>query len=372
MYFHFTGGSFILKMFTFFEHSSVSLLYLLMISFEELHVFKPCTSKEGNSEAYIIALRYTKTEDVDNLLRIIQLQVYERCVLTTFTYCTILIQILLNRKTDVSLNALFSLDEIPEAFLCDIISCATLFKKHQEHAILRNLTLYNIPPEEKELEIIKKKIAYHYMQKYCLQRIPLTKQIVTTKIQKLTFLDTQLGRIKRSNVRSSIFNPKEVIHLQSELNEIDELLENFKIRKWINMEKEDWRQNIQYVHGKSYDILRNTKFCNEHIFDVFKSLANPPMEQKLKSPFFNALLRGKQTCLLNTFLDSSSTIREGEHFELKGPVLSRFAVATVWMISLLFSQVICAKHSILILNELFRIVINRLNFTPMKNHHFVS
>ncbi|EFX70215.1 hypothetical protein DAPPUDRAFT_217428 [Daphnia pulex] len=58
------GGSFILKMFTLFEHTSVSLLYLLMISFEELHVFKPCTSKEGNSE----------------------LQVYERCVLTTFTH----------------------------------------------------------------------------------------------------------------------------------------------------------------------------------------------------------------------------------------------------------------------------------------------
>ena len=72
------GGSYILKMFTLFEHSSVSLLYLLMISFEELHVFKPCTSKEGNSEVYIVALRYTKTEKIENLLRKIHLQIYER------------------------------------------------------------------------------------------------------------------------------------------------------------------------------------------------------------------------------------------------------------------------------------------------------
>ncbi|XP_046640425.1 cap-specific mRNA (nucleoside-2'-O-)-methyltransferase 2-like isoform X2 [Daphnia pulicaria] len=316
------GGSFILKMFTLFEHTSVSLLYLLMMSFEELHVFKPCTSKEGNSEVYIIALRYIKTEHVDNLLRIIQLQVYER-------------------KTDVSLNALFSLDEIPEAFLHDIISCATLFKKHQEHAILRNLTLYNIPFEEKELEIIKKKIAYRYMQKYCLQRIPLSKQIVTTKIQKLTFLDIQLGRIKRHNIMSSFFNLNEVLHLQSELIEINDLLENLKIRKWINVEKEDWQQNIKYIHGKSYDILRNSKFCHEHIFYVFESIANTSSEPKFNSSFCNALLQREQTSLLNTFLDSSSTIREGEDFELKKPVLSRFAVATVWIMSLLFSQIEC-------------------------------
>ena len=65
-------------MFTFFEHSSVSLLYLLKLSFDELHVFKPCTSKEGNSEVYIIAVRYKKTEEIERLLRTIQLQVYER------------------------------------------------------------------------------------------------------------------------------------------------------------------------------------------------------------------------------------------------------------------------------------------------------
>lgn len=250
------------------------------------------------------------------------------------------------------MNALFSLDEIPEAFLHDIISCATLFKKHQEHAILRNLTLYNIPFEEKELEIIKKKIAYRYMQKYCLQRIPLSKQIVTTKIQKLTFLDIQLGRIKRHNIMSSIFNPNEVLHLQSELIEINDLLENLKIRKWINVEKEDWRQNIKYIHGKSYDILRNSKFCHEHIFYVFESLANTSSEPKFNSSFCNALLQGEQTSLLNTFLDSSSTIREGEDFELKKPVLSRFAVATVWIMSLLFSQVISAKHSTVSFNYL--------------------
>lgn len=243
------------------------------------------------------------------------------------------------RKIDVSLNALFSLDEIPEVFLSNLIRCATLFKEYQEHAILRNLTLYNIPFEENELETLKKKIACSYMKKYCLRRIPHPKQIVPTKISKWRILDFQLGRVKRSNLLISIFNHNEVLNLQTELKEISFLLENFKIIKWVNVEKKDWQRNILYVHGKTYDILQNTKFCHMPTFSVFESLVNTTFELKSKS-FFETLLQKKQSLLLDSFLDSSSTIREGGEFELKSPVLSRFAVATVWMISLLFSQVL--------------------------------
>ena len=48
------GGSLVLKMFTLFESESVCLLYLLVSVFNEVDVFKPATSKEGNSEVYIV------------------------------------------------------------------------------------------------------------------------------------------------------------------------------------------------------------------------------------------------------------------------------------------------------------------------------
>ena len=44
------GGSLVIKMFTFFESETVCLLYLLYLSFGKMDVFKPATSKEGNSE----------------------------------------------------------------------------------------------------------------------------------------------------------------------------------------------------------------------------------------------------------------------------------------------------------------------------------
>uniref|UniRef100_A0AAV2LNX6 Cap-specific mRNA (nucleoside-2'-O-)-methyltransferase 2 n=1 Tax=Knipowitschia caucasica TaxID=637954 RepID=A0AAV2LNX6_KNICA len=49
------GGSFVLKMFTHYEHSSVCLLYLLNCCFRNVNVFKPATSKAGNSEVGTIS-----------------------------------------------------------------------------------------------------------------------------------------------------------------------------------------------------------------------------------------------------------------------------------------------------------------------------
>lgn len=48
------GGNFVLKTFTWFENSSVSLLYLLCCSFEKVSAVKPVASKEGNSEVYVV------------------------------------------------------------------------------------------------------------------------------------------------------------------------------------------------------------------------------------------------------------------------------------------------------------------------------
>lgn len=47
-------GSFVLKMFDTFNINSVQILYLLSYFYKEVHVYKPKTSREANSEKYII------------------------------------------------------------------------------------------------------------------------------------------------------------------------------------------------------------------------------------------------------------------------------------------------------------------------------
>lgn len=52
------GGSFVLKMFTFFKPKTRKVLQMLRMSFEEVHFRKPSCSRSSNSEVYIVCLGY--------------------------------------------------------------------------------------------------------------------------------------------------------------------------------------------------------------------------------------------------------------------------------------------------------------------------
>ncbi|XP_060090922.1 cap-specific mRNA (nucleoside-2'-O-)-methyltransferase 2 [Heteronotia binoei] len=114
------GGSFVLKMFTLFEHCSVNLLFLLNCAFEEVHVFKPATSKAGNSEVYVVCLHYLGREAIHSLLS----------------------KMLQNFGTAVVEKALFPQHLIPESFLKVHEECCSFFHRHQVETISENLRLF--------------------------------------------------------------------------------------------------------------------------------------------------------------------------------------------------------------------------------------
>lgn len=59
MYFIITlGGTFVLKMFTMFECNSLCRMFMLCCAFDSVHIKKPATSKQGNSEVYVICCGY--------------------------------------------------------------------------------------------------------------------------------------------------------------------------------------------------------------------------------------------------------------------------------------------------------------------------
>ena len=101
------GGSLVLKMFTLFESESVCLLYLLVSVFNEVDVFKPATSKEGNSEVYVICQDLTPSRWLTGTLE--KLSKYygdfpvEKC--------------------------LFSAEEIPESFLSEVRKIGEMFSQ---------------------------------------------------------------------------------------------------------------------------------------------------------------------------------------------------------------------------------------------------
>ncbi|XP_055603684.1 cap-specific mRNA (nucleoside-2'-O-)-methyltransferase 2 [Uranotaenia lowii] len=142
------GGCFILKMFTFFEHSSVNLLYLLYVCFEELHVFKPCTSKPGNSEVYVIAKGFRKPKDLNGYLDKIFENLY-------------------------STNAMFGLESLPQDFVEQVYQCAYTFMAFQAEVIEGNIYYYNRvdPIEADRLSKFKNLICNSFFDKYQIGRI---------------------------------------------------------------------------------------------------------------------------------------------------------------------------------------------------------
>ncbi|KAI4905333.1 hypothetical protein NFI96_015426, partial [Prochilodus magdalenae] len=147
------GGSFVLKMFTLFEHSSVCLLYLLVCCFCSVHIFKPATSKSGNSEVYIVCLGYKAKEAVRPLLS----------------------KLIRNYGPDMASKvALFSDSCIPDSFLRQHEEICTFFHSLQVSTIQENLHLFaNMSTEQRGwLDQLRECAARFYIQRFQVQFLP--------------------------------------------------------------------------------------------------------------------------------------------------------------------------------------------------------
>ncbi|XP_061521539.1 cap-specific mRNA (nucleoside-2'-O-)-methyltransferase 2 isoform X1 [Phycodurus eques] len=152
------GGSFVLKMFTLYEHSSVCLLYLLNCCFGSVSVFKPATSKAGNSEVYVVCLGYDRKEAarplLSKLIRNYGAHLAER-------------------------EALFPESSIPASFLTQHEEMCTYFHSLQVETITENLRLFEgMSAEHRErLDYIRDCTAQDYLQRFQVTFLPRSQWI---------------------------------------------------------------------------------------------------------------------------------------------------------------------------------------------------
>ncbi|XP_066504359.1 cap-specific mRNA (nucleoside-2'-O-)-methyltransferase 2 isoform X2 [Hoplias malabaricus] len=147
------GGSFVLKMFTLFEHSSVCLLYFLVCCFRSVQVFKPATSKSGNSEVYVVCLGFKDKDVVRPLLS----------------------KLIRNYGPDmVSKGALFPNSSIPDSFLRQHEEICTFFCSQQVNTIQENLQLFNNMSSEKRgrLDQLRECATHFYIERFQVQFLP--------------------------------------------------------------------------------------------------------------------------------------------------------------------------------------------------------
>ncbi|XP_045199075.2 cap-specific mRNA (nucleoside-2'-O-)-methyltransferase 2-like [Mercenaria mercenaria] len=249
------GGTLVVKMFTLFECKAVGLMYLLNCVFEKVEVFKPCTSKGGNSEVYVIGLKFKGRECCEDFLQNI----------TSFYF-----------GPDEPDGCLFSQDDIPGTFLEQHTECVTFFKDCQMSTIQRNLDLLNVMADDEKSKVEEQKdfCMECFFNRYDVKPLPSSARIMkylkgrkggsnrTTEFAAKVKLEGKFtgSFCERQELSTLPWQQKinKIETYEDEVNREDNSL-------WIKCQEEILEHEIellQEVRGKPIDSIQSSRFCH--------------------------------------------------------------------------------------------------------------
>ncbi|XP_063701137.1 cap-specific mRNA (nucleoside-2'-O-)-methyltransferase 2 [Culicoides brevitarsis] len=248
------GGSFLLKMFTFYEDSSISLLYLLTLVFQSVDIFKPATSKEGNSEVYVICRGFKG----DPLLQ---------------TYCDSIIESNFNTNF-----GLFDQNSIEKDFLKQLIECCRFFMETQAAVIERNLATFEKLTKKDiyRIKSLRYKTTKEFFERYNLRSIPPEKKILSRKS-----IETHLNLNPRQHVgsyverkhRKSMCEEEKYLTLQSQLQTF--VMEfNFEGPINFSINGKITENPLKPYFGKKIEQLTSSKFVFTPKLRLFFEIVN--------------------------------------------------------------------------------------------------
>lgn len=237
------GGNFVIKMFTLFELGSLALLFVLHRCFRELSVYKPATSKEGNSEVYVIALGYRDNLNPNDRAFLMDLK-------------------------PSSEYPLIPIDAIDPQFVSEVYSCARFFKEIQSEVIVKNLNTFQQPFNASAFMKIQRQVSQEYLNKCQIapmndqhrltQNLPRAQSCLHmgTKREWGTFED----RLSRSRLDPEVLNER--------LQQMEAPRGHLHHVKWIDSIVLD-TSHLTPFYGRSFHRVESSKFCLCESLEVF-------------------------------------------------------------------------------------------------------
>lgn len=304
------GGNFVLKLFTMYEHGTISLMYLLNCCFKSVQVFKPCSSKSGNSEVYVMCFCYRGFDVLSNLW-----------------------DSLISSYKTVKKEAMFDLSKINVTFLQQLEDCAQYFMELQCDQINRNIELFT---EEVSSEVwdsikdIQEKVANAYLNKCPVSNVPTYCRLLKNTRKKPRIIHRELDVKVTSNYK--------------ELG-VDNLI---KIRGGlvIDVVRSSWFGCVSTkVSRKDYPIPEFVSPMNVISGSSFDSEIS---QGDLHRDFLHMVLERSRRCC-NVMICGV-------------PLLTRFLVGVVYVLSLGFDSFVVCKSGIVFHNY------NEFKFYIVKKH----
>ncbi|KAF4678299.1 FtsJ methyltransferase domain containing 1 [Perkinsus chesapeaki] len=163
-----TGGSLVLKMFTLFEPSTKSIIWLIRAMFDRCIVCKPEMSKPGNSEVYVVGLGFgfVRSAVLNRLMGLMEDSDLWKGI---------------EAGDEEGLERAIVPDEWMSPVFNEAFSkCSVYFSTQQTEYIERNLRLFNDWPEEERQLIKAKKRSYpwEFIERLDLRRLKKEDKIV--------------------------------------------------------------------------------------------------------------------------------------------------------------------------------------------------
>ncbi|XP_025415255.1 cap-specific mRNA (nucleoside-2'-O-)-methyltransferase 2-like [Sipha flava] len=270
------GGTFILKMFTIFECNTLCRMYLLCCAFDSVQIKKPLTSKQGNSEIYVVCRGFKGLQCVEPLIH------------TFFS----------TSNRTLSDNCLFPLSELPKDFLSSVYKCSKYFSELQMQVIENNIKWFYQKTENdiKSLTELQYCVANTYVNRFRIKPISPSQEIVG--LNKLRAIQFELPKVSTTKTDMNCSFTEKMRRVEyRELDEaklLQDQVNNYKQTPW-NYDKEvSWYTakdakidllSVNMQMGKPVSIIRNSKFCVNELIDYnnrARSLFTVPTDDAIK------------------------------------------------------------------------------------------
>ncbi|KAJ8038293.1 Cap-specific mRNA (nucleoside-2'-O-)-methyltransferase 2 [Holothuria leucospilota] len=256
------GGSFVLKMFTFFEVNTACLVYLLCCIFDEVHVKKPVTSKAGNSEVYVVCLGFQGI--CSNLL---------------------------DKLEEYYGQVMFPPSSLPMSFWNQLLDCACKFKEYQVDTIRENMSLFENKDDERwdEIAEVQKACALQFFDK--CHPIPMNQWICKEGSFKQT-LNLSFGKLQGS------WNERQLDKDLPQDEFVKRMAERLEITKWeeerlctiVKVAGESRKQDLtrwDFVEGKPLKSVKLSMFCNGDVLEDWNTICERSKVFRYKEKSFN-------------------------------------------------------------------------------------
>lgn len=257
------GGHYVQKIFTVLECPTINMVYLLCLAFDEVHLFKPVSSREASSEMYLVCKGYR----------------YGREDAAFQDY----LQTIDDLRKDESRKGLsmFPFECIAKEFQKDILDAMRYFVSMQEEVINANISSFPINiyvHEWNTRKFIREEIERRFLKAYPLKELPHHDRLcagaeVEDQLEKFEIDNSFLGSWEEENeIKVKMSNEELKMQLREEFQIVKysfewPYVEYEVVIQWTGEDNDKVPLNI--VRGAKIHNIRNSRFITKRLLNFF-------------------------------------------------------------------------------------------------------